>query len=73
VRYYSGFQDYPQLFVNGKFLGDLDICLELDQRGEFLSKIPKASLPANPEEKLQTLLKSHKAIVLTDKFMIDSK
>jgi glutaredoxin-related protein len=29
VRHYSGFQTYPQLFVNGKFLGDVDICVDL--------------------------------------------
>lgn len=49
VRFYSGHQTYPQLFVEGKFLGDVTICLSLEKKGEFISKIPKSSLPIKNE------------------------
>lgn len=35
IKAYSNWPTVPQLYVNGKFIGGCDICVELEERGEF--------------------------------------
>lgn len=35
IKVISNWPTLPQLYVNGKFIGGCDICLELDERGEL--------------------------------------
>jgi Grx4 family monothiol glutaredoxin len=44
LKEYSNWKTYPQLYVNGKLIGGLDIVRELDENGELLELFPAASL-----------------------------
>jgi monothiol glutaredoxin len=35
IKLYSNWPTIPQLYINGKFIGGCDICLEMDERGEL--------------------------------------
>jgi monothiol glutaredoxin len=35
IKEYSNWPTLPQLYVNGKFIGGCDICVELEERGEL--------------------------------------
>jgi monothiol glutaredoxin len=35
IKDYSDWPTIPQLFINGKFIGGCDICMEMDERGEL--------------------------------------
>jgi monothiol glutaredoxin len=35
IKEYSNWPTIPQLYINGKFIGGCDICLEMDERGEL--------------------------------------
>lgn len=41
MKFLHGFKTFPQIFVNGKLIGGLDIITELDQKGEFIKLIPQ--------------------------------
>jgi Grx4 family monothiol glutaredoxin len=40
LRLYSGWKTYPQLYIDGKIVGGLDIMKDLIEKGEFLKLIP---------------------------------
>ena len=35
MKQFSKWPTFPQLYVNGSFVGGLDVCLELDEEGEL--------------------------------------
>ncbi len=35
MKEFSKWPTFPQLYVNGSFVGGLDICIELDEEGEL--------------------------------------
>ena len=35
IKAYSDWPTIPQLYINGKFIGGCDICIEMDERGEL--------------------------------------
>jgi monothiol glutaredoxin len=35
IKDYSDWPTIPQLFINGKFIGGCDICMEMDERDEL--------------------------------------
>ncbi|MGB7292033.1 MAG: Grx4 family monothiol glutaredoxin [Thermodesulfobacteriota bacterium] len=35
IKDYSEWPTIPQLYINGKFIGGCDICMEMDERGEL--------------------------------------
>lgn len=35
IKVYSNWPTIPQLYINGKFIGGCDICMEMDERGEL--------------------------------------
>jgi len=41
LKEYSNWKTYPQLYVEGKLIGGLDIALELDSQGEFVPLVEK--------------------------------
>ena len=43
MKKFSNWPTFPQLYVNGTFVGGLDVCLELDEEGE----LEDALTPAN--------------------------
>ena len=42
IKDYSDWPTIPQLFINGKFIGGCDICMEMDERGELEPLLRKA-------------------------------
>lgn len=44
LKSYSNWPTYPQLYINGKLVGGLDILKELKEEGELASMIPEGSL-----------------------------
>jgi Grx4 family monothiol glutaredoxin len=41
LRLYSGWRTYPQLYINGKIIGGLDVMRELISKGELLKMVPE--------------------------------
>jgi monothiol glutaredoxin len=35
IKEYSNWPTIPQLYIDGKFIGGCDICVEMDERGEL--------------------------------------
>ena len=50
MKKYSNWPTFPQLYVEGKFVGGLDVCKELDESGELVEKIPDVAL-VRPKKK----------------------
>lgn len=42
IKEYSSWPTLPQLYVDGKFIGGCDICVEMDQSGELETLIKSA-------------------------------
>lgn len=68
LRNYCGWPTYPQVHVNGKIVGGLDVCKDLVAKGGFAGKVPKNVRIKDPEERLNTLLAEYKHLVLTRDF-----
>jgi len=43
IKEISNWPTIPQLYINGKFIGGCDICVEMDERGELEPLLMKAS------------------------------
>eukprot|EP00428_Durinskia_dybowskii_P066832 CAMPEP_0170387538 /NCGR_PEP_ID=MMETSP0117_2-20130122/17611_1 /TAXON_ID=400756 /ORGANISM="Durinskia baltica, Strain CSIRO CS-38" /LENGTH=391 /DNA_ID=CAMNT_0010643413 /DNA_START=56 /DNA_END=1227 /DNA_ORIENTATION=- len=54
LKEYSNWKTYPQLYINGKLVGGLDIMQEMDEDGSLAASLPK---PAAGEEDLNARLK----------------
>jgi monothiol glutaredoxin len=35
LKEFSNWPTFPQVYINGKFIGGCDICVEMDERGEL--------------------------------------
>lgn len=68
LRNYGGWPTYPQVHVNGKIVGGLDVCKDLVTKGEFVARMPKNVTVKDPEERLNTLVAEYKHLVLTGDF-----
>lgn len=68
LRNYCGWPTYPQVHVNGKIVGGLDVCKELVAKGEFVGKVPKNATVKDPEERFAALLAEYKHLILTGDF-----
>jgi Grx4 family monothiol glutaredoxin len=49
TKAYSNWPTYPQLYVNGKLVGGLDIVKELSEEGELLPMIPADAISTTPQ------------------------
>lgn len=43
IKEISNWPTIPQLYINGKFIGGCDICVEMDERGELEPLLMEAS------------------------------
>jgi monothiol glutaredoxin len=43
IKDYSNWPTIPQLYINGKFIGGCDICMEMDERGELKPLLREAA------------------------------
>jgi Grx4 family monothiol glutaredoxin len=48
LKVYTSWPTYPQIFLNGKFVGGIDIVTELVENDEFDDMVPAASKPGTP-------------------------
>lgn len=55
LKFYSDWPTFPQVFANGKFLGGIDIIIELVDNNELTESLPDACLPLTPEQQLAEL------------------
>ena len=63
LRLYSNWKTYPQLYINGKIIGGVDVLTELLEKGKFMEMVPK-------EVTIETLSNSIKEIISKNKIAI---
>lgn len=73
LRQYSGWPTYPQIYIQGKLVGGLDVVKDLIAKDQFLQLVPKSSRVVSPAEKYQTLLQEHPLLAFTDGFSFEMK
>ena len=66
LRYYSNWITYPQVYVDGKFVGGLDVMKEKIKQGEFQKLIAPLNLKDNPESLAQKIISSGDVLALID-------
>jgi len=59
LKEYSNWPTFPQLYIDGKLVGGLDILKELVEAGEFKDMLPKKPKTQTLNERLESLIKSH--------------
>jgi len=59
LKEFSNWPTFPQLYVEGKLIGGLDIVKELVEQGEFKDMIPEKAKAQTLNERLESLIKSH--------------
>jgi len=62
LKFYSKWPTFPQIFLEGKFAGGVDVVCELIQEGEFQEMVPKQCQPLPAQEALAEYLAAHKLI-----------
>jgi len=50
LKVYSNWPTFPQVFINGKFVGGIDVITELIEEGEFDAMVPESCKPLPPKE-----------------------
>ena len=58
MKEFSNWPTYPQLYVNGKFIGGLDIVKEMEEEGELKNIIPQESIIQDLNSRLDSLINS---------------
>jgi glutaredoxin-related protein len=53
---------FPQIFINGSFVGGVDVVCDLISEGEFEEMIPDACRPLPPKEALTEFLKANRLV-----------
>ncbi|CDW76674.1 monothiol glutaredoxin-s17-like [Stylonychia lemnae] len=64
LKFYSNWPTFPQIFLEGSFVGGVDIVTELIEGGEFEEMVPKVCKALPPLEEFQVLLNEHKVLAL---------
>lgn len=62
LKFYSKWPTFPQIFINGSFVGGVDVVCDLITEGEFDEMIPDACRPLPPGEALKEFLKSNRLV-----------
>jgi glutaredoxin len=73
LRSYKNWPTYPQLYINGQFVGGLDIVKDLVAKGEFAKLIPDSSKIQDPEQKYKLLTTENEVIAFTNNFSFENK
>ncbi|MES1911942.1 MAG: hypothetical protein MHM6MM_004298 [Cercozoa sp. M6MM] len=63
LKEFSNWPTYPQLYVNGKLLGGLDVIRELVEDEEFLDMIPQESRKSSLNKRLQQLVSQRRVML----------
>jgi glutaredoxin len=73
LRAYKNWATYPQVFVNGNFVGGLDVIKELVEKGEFGKLFSESVKTQDPEKKFKLLASEQENIAFTNAFAFESK
>lgn len=57
LKEFSNWRTYPQVYIQGKLIGGLDIVKELHEQGELVDMIPKAASKQDLKARLESLVK----------------
>jgi len=63
IKEYSSYQNIPQVYIEGKFVGGLDNVKSFDAEGKLDAMIPKGSIRSNPSELLDKILTDSRMIL----------
>ena len=66
VKVYSNWKTYPQVYINGEFVGGIDVVSELVEEGEFIDMVPQECKKLPPVEVFEQMLGSFDVVVLID-------
>ena len=64
VKVYSKWQTFPQIYLNKKFAGGIDVVSELVEEGEFDAMVPNSAKPLPPVEKFKKVSSTNKITIL---------
>lgn len=64
LKIYSNWPTYPQVFLEGKFVGGVDIVTDLIEAGEFDEMVPASCKSVSALEEWQQVLISNKVVAL---------
>ena len=64
LKVYSNWPTFPQLFINQKFVGGIDVVTELIEGEEFDEMVPVSCKPLPPAEKFKQLLQQTKIVLI---------
>ena len=64
IKLYSKWPTFPQLFINGKFVGGIDVVSELIEEDEFDAMVPESCKALSPKELVKKILEENKVVVL---------
>lgn len=56
LKFYANWPSYPQLFINGKFIGGTEIILQLCESEEFLRIVPPECIKENVLARINTAM-----------------
>eukprot|EP00347_Sterkiella_histriomuscorum_P021830 403332619 len=66
LKYYSNWPTFPQIYLDGKFTGGVDIVTELIENGEFDEMVPKSAKKLPPSEEWPMILSQHKVLAIIE-------
>lgn len=66
IKFYSKWPTYPQVYIDGKFVGGIDVVSELIEDGDFIEMVPEHCRAQSETEKFKYLLKSSPVVALID-------
>lgn len=64
LKFYSNWPTFPQVFVDGKLVGGVDIVCDLVSEGEFDAMLPSSCKPLPPKEAFSEFLDKNKIVVV---------
>ena len=63
LKFYSNWPTFPQVFIDGSFVGGIDVVTELIEDGEFDEMMPASCKKLPPKEALVEFLAMNKVVV----------
>ena len=73
VRFYDKWPTYPQVFVDGKLVGGLDVIKEKLADGSFEKLLPESAFTKDPTRRLKFLISQNKVVLLTEGLVHEAK
>jgi len=68
LRNYNGWPTYPQIYIDGKLLGGLDVLKESIKQGEFQKLLKKSMQVSTGGERFKRIIEESKAVIFVSGF-----